>query len=135
MKIVRFYMNCYVCYCRHKTNWVVKTEIIFNNNWKFAPTLKLQNLAKRWNQKVRHNNVSFFLHTMATAYKTNWVVKTWIESNNGRKCPRHPHIFNEEMAEAKLYTSSICLITWLRLFENILGHQFLWRVLPKIDLV
>ena len=26
-------------------------------------------------------------------------------------------------------------ITWLRLFQNILGHWFLWRVLPKSDLV
>ena len=26
------YMNCYVCYCRHKTNWVVKPKnpVIFN---------------------------------------------------------------------------------------------------------
>ena len=27
------------------------------------------------------------------------------------------------------------ILTWLRLFQNILGHQFLWRVLPKSDLV
>ena len=26
-------------------------------------------------------------------------------------------------------------LTWLRLFLNILGHQFLWRVLPKSDLI
>ena len=29
----------------------------------------------------------------------------------------------------------LILLTWLRLFLNILGHQFLWRVLPKSDLV
>ena len=43
------YMNCYVCYCRHKTNCVVKTKIMFNN-WKCSPTLKLQNLAKQWKE-------------------------------------------------------------------------------------
>ena len=29
---------------------------------------------------------------------------------------------------------SHCLITWLRSYQNILGHQILWRVLPKSDL-
>jgi hypothetical protein len=55
---------------------------------------------------------------MATAYKTNWVVKTWIVSNNDGKCPRHPHIFNEEMAKPKLNTSSIPLRT-----DHILWHR------------
>ena len=49
----------------------------------------------------------YVMNAKATAYKTNWVVKFWIVSNNDGKCPRHPHIFNEEMAKAKLYTPSI----------------------------
>ena len=47
------YMNCYVCYCRHKTNWVVKTKIMFNNMYvieSFPPHKALQNLAKQWKE-------------------------------------------------------------------------------------
>ena len=30
---------------------------------------------------------------------------------------------------------SVYQLTWLRLFQKILGHRFLWRVLPESDLV